>query len=66
MVSSVAVTHRRALLSTGHTPPATYTAGYALGFWVIAGVALAGLVLALLTIRPVASGQPTPVALEQT
>lgn len=65
VVSSVAVTHAKALLNTGHSSPAAYTAGYALGFWVIAGVALAGLVLALVTIRPVASGQPAPVALEQ-
>jgi len=63
VVSSVAVTHAKALLHTGHAPSAAFTAGYALGFWVIAGVALAGLALALFAIREVAE-EPASVTVE--
>ena len=65
VVSSVAVTHAKSLLHTGHAPPAAFTAGYALGFWVIAGVALAALALALFAIRQeIAVQEAVPVAVE--
>jgi len=63
VVSSVAVTHAKALLHTGRTPPAAFTSGYALGFWVIAGVALAALALAIFAVREVV-GEPVAVTVE--
>jgi MFS family permease len=63
VVSSVAVTHAKALLHTGHTPPAASSAGYALGFWVLAGVAAVALALALFAVRDVA-GEPVTVSIE--
>jgi hypothetical protein len=44
-------------LHTGHTPAVAFTAGYSLGFWVIAGFAAAGVAVALVTI-------PTEIAAE--
>ena len=50
IAGSIALTHAKSLLRTGHTSAAAFTAGYALGFGVIAGVAAAGVVVALLAI----------------
>jgi EmrB/QacA subfamily drug resistance transporter len=63
VVSSVAVTRANSLLHTGHTAPAAFTAGYSLGFWVIAGVAFAALALALFAVRDVA-GEPVALIVE--
>ena len=42
IAGSIALTHAKSLLHAGHVPAAASTAGYALGFWVIAGFAAAG------------------------
>ena len=39
IAGSIALTHAKSLLHAGHGPAAASTAGYALGFWVIAGFA---------------------------
>jgi hypothetical protein len=52
VTSSVALSRTDGLLASGHSPADALTQGYALGFWVIAGVTIAGLVLALLTLQP--------------
>jgi EmrB/QacA subfamily drug resistance transporter len=48
---TVATTHIKHELRTGHTPPEALTSGYALAFWVIAGIAAAGVVLAFALVR---------------
>jgi EmrB/QacA subfamily drug resistance transporter len=50
VTSSVAVSRADGLLASGHSVADAFTRGYALGFWVIAGVGAAGLALSLLTI----------------
>lgn len=50
VTSSVAVSRADGLLAAGRSSAYAFTHGYALGFWVIAGVAMAGLALSLLTI----------------
>jgi predicted MFS family arabinose efflux permease len=65
VTSSVALSRADGLLASGHSPAYALTHGYALGFWVIAGIAVAGLVLALLTIPPMQrEGSPADVAAE--
>jgi EmrB/QacA subfamily drug resistance transporter len=44
IASTVAFTHTKTLLASGHTPAQAATSGYALGFWVIAGVSAASVV----------------------
>jgi MFS family permease len=51
IVISVATSHTKSLLKTGDSVPAAVTGGYALAFWVMAGIALAGAVLAFLLVR---------------
>ncbi len=51
IASSVAVSHANHLLKLGHSQAAALTSGYALAFWVIAGVSAAGIVAALALIR---------------
>ena len=58
IAGSIALTHAKSLLRTGYAPAAASTAGYALGFWVIAGFAAAGVVVALLAIPSDASVEP--------
>ena len=58
IAGSVAVTHAQSLLHSGHAPPAAYTSGYAIGFWVLAGFAAAGVVVAILTIPPGVAAEP--------
>jgi hypothetical protein len=53
IVGSVAVTHAKSLLRSGHSVGAAYTSGYALGFWIITVFAAAGMILTLATIKPV-------------
>jgi EmrB/QacA subfamily drug resistance transporter len=52
IAGSVATSHAKSLLHSGHSIAAASTAGYSLGFWVIAGFAAAGVLVTLLTIRP--------------
>jgi MFS family permease len=51
VAATVATTHATTLLKSGHSPPEAYTSGFALGFWVIAGVAAAGTLAALTLVR---------------
>src|SRR5438477_3481195 len=63
--SSVAVSHANHLLSIGRSPAAALTGGYALAFWVIAGISAAGVVAAITLVRDteiVEAGAPQPVA----
>lgn len=50
VTSSVALSRADGLLASGRSPAYALAHGYALGFWVIAGLAFAGLVLALVTL----------------
>ena len=59
IASSVAVSHATHLLQTGHSQAAAFTSGYALAFWVIAGISAAGVVAALVLVR---NEIPTPEA----
>jgi EmrB/QacA subfamily drug resistance transporter len=52
MVSSISLSRADHLLSTGHSPGAAFTSGYALAFWVLAGIGAAGLVLSWALVRP--------------
>jgi EmrB/QacA subfamily drug resistance transporter len=61
VASSVAISHAKSLLQTGHPPAAAYTAGYALSFWVISAVAAAGTLIAWLAIQEAPA--PAPQAL---
>jgi EmrB/QacA subfamily drug resistance transporter len=61
IASSVAVSHTTHLLHTGHSVAAAYTGGYALAFWVVAGISAAAIVAALVLVKneiPAAATQP--------
>ena len=47
VTSSVAVSRANGLLAAGHTEPYALTHAYALAFWVLAGIAFAGVLLTL-------------------
>jgi MFS family permease len=51
IATSVAVSHSTHLLKTGDSPAAALTGGYALAFWVIAGVSAAGVLAALFLVK---------------
>ena len=51
VASTVAITHATHLLHTGHSQAAALTSGYALAFWVVAGISAAGVVAALALVR---------------
>ena len=63
VASSVAISHAKSLLQSGHSPAASYVSGYALSFWVIAGVSLAATLIAWLAIRPEPAPAPAALAL---
>src|SRR5262249_14199610 len=52
IAGSVATSHAKSLLHSGHSIAAASTAGYSLGLWVIAGCAAGGVLVTLLPIRP--------------
>ena len=58
IASSVAVSHANHLLSIGRSPAAALTSGYALAFWVVAGISAAGIVAALALIRDAEAPAP--------
>jgi EmrB/QacA subfamily drug resistance transporter len=63
VTGSVAVSRADGLLASGHSSAYAFTHGYALGFWVMAGIALAGLLLALVTVpraRPSTADEIVP------
>jgi len=51
VASSIAVSRANHLLHTGSSPAAALTHGYALAFWVVAGISAAGVVAALTLVR---------------
>jgi len=51
IASTVAFTHMRTLLATGHSAAAAQTSGFALGFWVIAGISAASVIACLALVR---------------
>jgi len=51
VASSVAVSHATHLLRTGSSQAAALTSGYALAFWVVAGISAAGVVVAFALVR---------------
>jgi EmrB/QacA subfamily drug resistance transporter len=51
IATSVAVSHATHLLQTGHSQAEALTGGYALAFWVIAGISAAGVLAALFLVR---------------
>jgi MFS family permease len=51
LATSVAVSHTTHLLKTGSSQTAALTSGYALAFWVIAGISAAGAVAALVLVK---------------
>jgi EmrB/QacA subfamily drug resistance transporter len=63
VAATVATTHATTLLKSGHTPAQAYTSGFALAFWVIAGVAVVGTLAALTLVRrdEVPAGEAAPV-----
>ena len=61
IASSVAVSHATALLKTGHSPASAYTSGYALAFWVIAGISAAAVVAAVTLVKNEIPGETQPV-----
>ena len=58
MVSSISLSRADHLLSAGRSPGAAFTSGYALAFWVLAGIGVAGLVLSWALVRPEAEAAP--------
>jgi EmrB/QacA subfamily drug resistance transporter len=51
IAATVAFTHTKTLLASGHSPAQAATSGFALGFWVIAGISAVALVACLVLIR---------------
>jgi EmrB/QacA subfamily drug resistance transporter len=58
IAGSVAVTHAKSLLQTGHSQSSALTSGYALGFWVIGGLAILGVLVALSMKHPEPASAP--------
>ncbi len=61
IASSVAVSHATHLLQTGDSKAAALTGGYALAFWVIAGISAAGVVAALVLVKNEIPTEAQPV-----
>jgi EmrB/QacA subfamily drug resistance transporter len=51
IASTVAFTHERTLLASGHGLPQAMTSGFALSFWVLGGVGVASVLAAFLLVR---------------
>ena len=63
IATSVAVSHTTHLLQTGSSQASAYTSGYALAFWVIAGISAAGVIAALTLVKneiPSSEAQSSP------
>jgi EmrB/QacA subfamily drug resistance transporter len=64
VAATVAFTHEKTLLASGHSPAQAATSGFALGFWVIAGISAASVVACIALVRGRELEQtPTAVAL---
>jgi EmrB/QacA subfamily drug resistance transporter len=66
VASTIFTSHATTLLKTGHSPAEAFTSGYALAFWALVGISLAGAVAAFVLLRgteaPVAEGETATVA----
>jgi MFS family permease len=51
IASTIAFTHSRSLLASGHDAATSLTSGFSLGFWVIAGFGAAAVLAAILFVR---------------
>jgi EmrB/QacA subfamily drug resistance transporter len=64
IAATVAFTHTKTLLASGHSPAQAATSGFALGFWVIAGISAVSVVACLVLVRgPEREQQAAAVAL---
>jgi EmrB/QacA subfamily drug resistance transporter len=64
IASTVAFTHEKTLLASGHSAASAATSGFALAFWVLAGIAAVSVVACIALVRGKALEQPaTAVAL---
>jgi EmrB/QacA subfamily drug resistance transporter len=64
IASTVAFTHQKTLLASGHSPASAATGGFALAFWVLAGISAVAVVACLALVRGKELDQPaTAVAL---
>jgi EmrB/QacA subfamily drug resistance transporter len=61
IAATVAFSHTKTLLASGHSQAQAATSGYALGFWVIAGISAASLVSCLTLLRGQELEQPAAV-----
>jgi Na+/melibiose symporter-like transporter len=52
IASTVAFTHMRTLLASGHSSPVALTGGFSLAFWVIGGISAASVLAAVALVRP--------------
>jgi EmrB/QacA subfamily drug resistance transporter len=65
IAATVAFTHTKTLLTSGDSPAQAATSGFALGFWVLAGIGAVSVIACLLLIpstEPEPESQATPVA----
>jgi hypothetical protein len=60
IAATVAFSHTKTLLASGHSPAQAATSGYALGFWVIAGISAAAVVACIALVRGQELEQPAP------
>jgi MFS family permease len=60
IAATVAFTHTKTLLASGHSPAQAAASGYALGFWVIAGISAAAVVACIALVRGQELEQPAP------
>jgi EmrB/QacA subfamily drug resistance transporter len=64
IAATVAFTHTKTLLASGHSPAHAATSGFALGFWVIAGISAVSVIACVALVRGKELEQPaTAVAL---
>jgi Na+/melibiose symporter-like transporter len=62
VAATVATTHAATLMKSGHPRPEAFTSGFELAFWVISGVAAAGVLAALVLVRNDEAPQPEAAA----
>jgi MFS family permease len=51
IAATVALTHTQTLLASGHSPAQAATSGFALGFWVIAGISAVSVAACIALVR---------------
>jgi hypothetical protein len=51
IAATIAFTHTKTLLASGHSQAHAATSGFALGFWVIAGISAASVVACIVLLR---------------